>query len=237
MGRTINGEVSLKEIYFDEDLYPRDSFNHKTSYIYSQSMNAGAVFPPIVLALLNNRKYLVDGKHRIEANKMNKKENIKAVVHTEWSKKKIFEEAVRLNVAHGKTLTPYDKRKIALKLREMNSTPEEISKLIQVPEDKLENFIGSRLVNTLTGDVVDSEENEKMAKEIGQAILKSGIKHFAGKTLSEEDFEDLEKNQKFLYTATQAGLLKELIRLIESNLLDVSNKQVNQLLNKLRKIL
>lgn len=237
MGRTIKSKVSLKEIYFDEDLYPRSSWDWKTSYIYSQSMNSGAIFPPIVLALLNHKKYLVDGKHRLEAHKNLKKSDIDAIVHTGWTKKKIFEEAIRLNVTHGRVLSPYEKRRIALKLREMDSSDKEICKLIQVPEDKLENFIGSRLINTLTGEVIDSEENERIAKEIGQAILKSGVKHFAGQTLSEEDYNNLEKNQKSFYGASQVSLLNELIRLIEGNLLDKSDEKVTQLVNKLKKIL
>lgn len=234
MGRKINSEVNLKEIHFDEDLYPRSKYDWRTAYIYSQAMNSGAKFPPIVLALLNGKKYLVDGKHRTEANILNKKEKIEAIVHTGWNKKKIFLEAVKANISHGKILSPYEKRRIALKLREYDSTNGEISQIIQVPEDKLENFIAQRLVNTMTGEPIDPEEGERLSKEIGHAILKSGIKHFAGETMSEEDFIGLEETQKSFYGSSQFRLFNEVVRIIESDMLDKNNKSVMKLVEKLK---
>ena len=90
MGREIKSEVKLNEVFFDEELYPRSKYSWQTAYDYAQSMRVGAKFPPIILALFNNKKYLVDGKHRIEALKLLKKESVKAIVHTGWSKEKIF---------------------------------------------------------------------------------------------------------------------------------------------------
>ena len=148
MERQIRSKVPIKEIFFDETLYPRASYNWQTAYDYSQSMKIGAKFPPIIIAILNGKKYLVDGKHRTEATKMNKQKEIKAIVYSGWSKKKIFLEAVRTNIAHGKLLGPYDKRRIAVKLREMNVSQDQISEIIQIPQDKLENFVGQRLINT-----------------------------------------------------------------------------------------
>lgn len=230
-------EVSLEQVHFDEELYPRATFDWRTSYIYSQSMTSGAVFPPIVLAELDGVYFLVDGKHRCEAHKSLKKSTIEAIVHTGWDKKKIFQEAIKLNVTHGRSLSPYEKRRVALKLREMELTDKEISTLIQVPQDKLESFIASRLVNTLTGEVIDSEANEQQLKEMGRAILKSSAKHLAGSIMSEQKLEELEFSQKLFYGTSQTSLLNHLIRLVEDDLLDRSNPKVTQLVKKLKQIL
>ena len=108
MGRAIKQKVLIEEIFFDEDLYPRTQCNWQTSYDYSQSMKTGSKFPDIVLAVFNNRKYLVDGKHRIEACKLLKIKSIKAIIYTGWNKKKIFEEAIKYNITHGRDVSHYE---------------------------------------------------------------------------------------------------------------------------------
>jgi len=237
MGRKIKAKVNIKEVFFDEELYPRSKYSWQTAYDYAQSMRVGAKFPPIILALLNGKKYLVDGKHRIEACKLLKKDSIPSIVHTGWNKEKIFKEAVRANITHGRLLSPYEKRTIALKLMEFNLKQDEISELIQVPLDKLEKFIGNRLVNSITGEEMNVEKTEEMAKEIGQAILKSGIKHFAGTTLNPEELIELESNQETIYAGSQISLLRNLINMLENNLLDTKNKEVMKLIVKLKKLL
>ena len=129
MARKIISKVKLAEIYFDEDSYPRTQPSWQTSYIYSQNMLAGSKFPPITLALLNGKKYLVDGKHRYEAHRILKKKSISAEIFTGWNKRKIYEEAVKRNVAHGQSLSPYEKRKIILKLRSMKYSNMDIAVL------------------------------------------------------------------------------------------------------------
>ena len=237
MGREIKSKVLISEIVFDEELYPRSMYNWQTAYDYSQSMKVGAKFPDIVLAFFNGKKYLVDGKHRMEAYKLLKIKKIPAIVYTGWNKEKIFKEAVKFNITHGRGLSPYEKRRIALKLMELNSSQKEISKLIQVPLDKLEKFVGNRLVNSITGEEMTLDKTEAMAREIGKVILKSGIKHFAGTTLTEEELKELESNQKDFYMTSQVSLLKTLINILENNLLDKENKQVTQLIFKLKELL
>jgi len=237
MGRTIMSDVKVEDVFFDEELYPRSHYNWQTGYDYSQSMRCGAEFPPIILALLNDKKYLVDGKHRLEAHKLNKTEMIKAIIYTGWDKKKIFTESVKANIAHGRVLSPYEKRKIALKLIEMEMSNENVSKLIQVPEDKLENFISSRLVNSITGENASSDNNVELAKEIGKSILKSGLKHLAETTMSKEELVEMEAAQKNFYMMNQKSLLKQLIKIIEEDLFDKNDLEVAELVDKLKILL
>ncbi len=215
--KKIKQTVEIKDIVFEEELYPRTNYNWQTGYDYSTSIEVGAKFPPIVLALLNKRLYLVDGKHRIEAYKLLKRKEIDAEVYTGWDKAKIFEEAVKRNIAHGRVLSPYEKRTIALRLRKLEYSDEQIGNLIQIPLGRLEKFIGTRLINTLTGE----------------AIIKSEIKHLAG-----QDYEgDLNETQKYMYSSSQVSILSDIIMLIENNLLDKKNKNVVILLEKLKSLL
>jgi len=237
MGRSIKTKIKLSEVYFDEELYPRSHYNWQTGYDYSQSILSGAKFPPIVLAINKGKKCLVDGKHRFEAHKLLKKEEIDAIVYVGWNREKIFKEAIKANIIHGRSLSPYEKRRIAVKLMEMNCNEDEVSDLIQVPKDKLKHFIGQRLVNTITGEPIDSEENERLAREIGQTILKSGIKHFAGSSMEGNEITQLENSQKEYYMSSQISLLKQFINLLENNLLDKKNKNVQKLIKKIKVLL
>ena len=221
----IKGMVALKDVFFDEELYPRTSYNWQTSYDYSQSMKTGATFPPIILAIYKRKKYLVDGKHRLEAHKICKLDKIEAIVYTGWTRKKIFEESIRLNIAHGRVLSPYEKRKIALKLKSWKYGAAQISDLIQVPQGNLQKFIGTRLINAITGDV----EYE--------SIVKSGVKHLAGGTYSENQIKNIEATQKDWYMHNQVDLLDQVIDLFSNKLINIKDKKVKVRVTELKKLL
>ncbi len=221
MARKINCSVPLKEIHLNEEVYPRVGYNWQTGYDYSQSMKTGAKFPPITLAVYNGKKIIVDGKHRYEAHKICKKKVIKAEVYVGWTLKKIFEEAIKRNIAHGRVLSPYEKRSIALKLRAMKFKDNEISQLIQVPGDKLQSFVGQRLINTMNGEV----------------IVKSEIKHLAGRNFNEEDFATISGNQASMYANSQVDLLDEIINLLQGGLLDKEDSEIQSRLKKLKTLL
>ena len=219
--KTQNKTVEIKKIKFDEDLYPRIQMGWQTAYDYSQSMRTGTKFPPIVLALSNNKLVLIDGWHRINACKNLKKLTIEAEIHVGWSRKQMFEEAIRRNISHGRVLSPYEKRRIALKLRGYNYPNEVVSELIQVPLDKLENFIGTRLVNSLTGEV----------------IVKSGMKHLAGQEVSDAKMIDVKSSEKNMYIRSQIDLIEQLINLIGNGLIDLENETIANKLEELKQLL
>ena len=215
--------IELSKIKFNEDLYPRSQVVWQVAYDYSESMKTGAKFPPIVLALHRRRLVLVDGLHRIEAHKLQKKRTIKAEVYTGWSYNRIFEEAVRRNIQHGKALSPYEKRRIGLKLRQRGYNLKDVSKLIQVPLDKTAEFIGQRMISSTTGKTLVDRE----------LIVKNPLKHLAGQKFKRKDFEAIQEAQKG-HVRDQIGLLKDLISLLKNGLLDTSNKKVNELLEELK---
>lgn len=221
--------VKISDIEFDSELYPRTKPNWLTIVDYKESMVAGAKFPPIILAVHNRKMYLVDGKHRLDAAKQLKYKKISAIIHTGWNRQRIFQEAVRTNIAHGQPLSPYEKRLIIKRLLEMRMKKQDVSKLIQISVDKLEGFVGSRLVNAISGDEVDSDN----AYQTGQVLVKSSLKHLAGRTVE----GDIGKIQKYHYSRTQEDMLKEIITLLESRTIDEDDKKVMKLVARIKTLL
>lgn len=225
MERRIIKIVPVKDIIFDETIYPRQSTYWQTSYTYSQEMLAGAKFPPITLALFQGKLVLIDGKHRTDATKLLKQETILAEVHTGWDKKRMFEEAIKRNLAHGQALSPYDKRSIALKLRNMHYNLKDISQLIQVPAEKVTEFIAQRLTNSITGETIT------------EVIVKSPLKHLAGKEVRFSNKNSLNDIQENIASKSQVILLDQIIQLIEFKLLDLKDKSVAEKYEHLRKLI
>lgn len=227
MARRIVKKIKLTDVVFDEEVYPRSMVNWQTAYDYANSLKTGAKFPPITLALFKGKLILVDGKHRLDAFKQCKKKVIPAEVYMGWDKKRIFIESIQRNIAHGRVLSPYEKRKCILKLREMRISSKNISSLIQVPQDKIENFVGQRLISSTTGDMIDLE------------IVKSGIKHIAGRTYDVVETKSIIGVQKEMYIRDQIHLFDQLISLFEQGLVDLDDNKIKEkvlILSKLTKL-
>lgn len=146
--------LPIGSITVDAELYPREKSSWLVAYAYSQAMKAGARFPPIEVAKLDGKLILMDGNHRIEALKINKEKYVNATVFEGLAKKEIFIRAVEMNVRHGLNLSPFDKAKVIRKLQDMKIDVHDISKIVQVPFDKIETFVSKRIVNTLTGEEI-----------------------------------------------------------------------------------
>ena len=226
MARIIRGIVPIESIVIDNELYPRVSTNWMTIYKYSQAMNAGAKFPPIILAKYKGKNILVDGRHRMEAVKTLKKKNILAQVHIGWDKKKIFEEAIKTNIGHGTNLSPYEVRMLVVKLRLMKYKDSDISDLVKVPLGKLEKFVAQGAINSITG------------KRVGETvIIKSPLKHLAGGSYSPEQITIIENSQYEIAGQNQVNLFTQAVTILENNLLDVRNGAVMEQIDKLKDLL
>lgn len=144
--------LGIKQIVWDKEIYPRAQYNWHNAYVYSQAMNSGAVFPNIIVALVNGQYYLVDGKHRLEALRMNKQEFATCNIIGAKSLDEVYIQAIKYNISHGQQLSPYEKAVIAMKLQKMNVSNENISQIIQVPLGKLQDFVAKKMTNTVTGE-------------------------------------------------------------------------------------
>lgn len=210
--------IPIKDVRWDEDIYPRISYNWIKANEYAYAMKAGAKFPPIVVALHKNKYYGIDGRHRIEAHKTNKLEIISAVLVDMSSKKQMFIEAVKLNNTHGFALNFREKAKIIHRLQEFKMGSKEISMLVSMPMDKIEPFMAKRITHSTTGEVI---------------FLKSSMKHMANQIV-EEDFE---QTQAHLASMPQLRLINYVIALFEDETLDLSNANVKSAVEKLQKIM
>lgn len=221
-----NVVLKLTDIVFDKEIYPRNNLFWQTAYQYSEEMKSGAVFPQVVVAEEKGSYYLVDGKNRIEALKLLGVTETKCTVLTGLTRMQMFEEAIKRNVSHGQALSPYDKRMVALKLKNMRYPLNRICELIQVPLDNIENFISQRLVNSITGDTI----NESI-------IVKSGLKHLAGTNISAAEMGTIIINQDGISIGSQVSLLDQFIRLLENNLIDIKNGEIKKRLKTIKKLI
>lgn len=215
--------LDIKSIKFDKKLYPRENYAWQSAYSYAQSMRAGAKFPPILVAQMGKEYVLVDGKHRLEALKMNKQKHVQAEVKKNWSPEQIYIEAIKQNIKHGVRFNAYEKAKMIARLQDMHYDMDRISRIVQMPLDNMKKLIADRMTSTITGEEV---------------ILKSSYKHLAGQEIGDRkagviDFTQAKQSNTF----TQIGLLNELIKNIENNMLDLKNKKIVEKIIKLKKLL
>jgi len=210
MARTkVNKILNIKQIVFDEDLYPRTHTAWQTIYDYQQSMRTGSIFPLITVAKYRNQYVLVDGKHRLEAMRLNKEEVIKAEILIGLTKKQIYIEAVKLNSQHGRPLNVTEKVEIITNLETLGLNIKEISTVIGVPVDKLSKFKASRITEDAFGVKI---------------VIKPALKHFAkdGLVVSEEDVSE----QSLIGGYNQIQLVSDLVLVFRNKWIDWKNQEL-----------
>lgn len=204
--------LGIEQITQEEELYPRYKENWFLTNKYAKAMQSGAIFPPITVALYAGQYYLVDGKHRILANKVNKRQNISVEIIKVESKNDIFAEAVKRNVIHGAALSTQETVNCIQKLKAMHLSYEKISQIIQIPVTKIKPFVLSRITISSTGEEI---------------ALKAPLHHLAGQNTS----ESILKTQQVYSGKSQEHILDQFIHLLETNAFNRKNKY---LLNKLK---
>lgn len=152
--------VNVEDIFIDDELYPRTGEVWIVELGYADAMKKGAIFPPIVVAEFEGKIYLIDGKHRIGANKRNKIDDLEAEFIKVNSKEEIFLEAIKRNIKHGHALYAGDKEKIIKKLKIMKYTDEKISDILMIPENSIKNFRANNISNALTKQQIPTEKEE-----------------------------------------------------------------------------
>jgi hypothetical protein len=208
--------LKLDEVVFDEKLYPRMKWNWHTSYQYAQAMKSGAQFPDVEVAKIDGKYYLVDGKHRTEARRFNKETHLQVVVNPQiLDFKTLYIEAIKRNMGHGRQFSVQEKTNIALKLEEMKFEKGEISKLINVPIDKLDLFISKRVTHM-------DFTNERIA-------LKKPLRHMSKGTV-QEGFKEVQNDMR---GDSQIELLDELILLVSNKMLNMKNPTVKNKVDQL----
>jgi len=211
--------IPIGKAICDEEIYPRNLVNWVTVHRYAKAMQAGSKFPPITVAKLGlrNRLIVVDGFHRLQANKNNKESYVEVEILKGLDKKGIYVEAVRRNITHGQQFSGQERATIILTLEKWNLSQEQISEIVRIPIDDIEPFIAKRIVRI-------TETQEDIA-------LKRPLRHLAGTEM------EMEPNQGVFSNRDQIQILDSLISLLKNNWINKESAIVKEKLQKVYELL
>lgn len=199
--------VSLTDIIFDEEIYPRTQYVNLVAYQYSEAMKAGVKFPAILLGRYKKKLYLIDGKHRMEAAKIRKLTSIAAVIKDYKTKLDMLKDSIKLN-NHGKPLTLADKAKLLVKLRDY-----------KVPDEEIHLTLGISDFSVLTS---------RFATKDGKIIPFAAMTTHAlnDQLISEKDaiasYDS--KSEKKLITRTAPQAVEQMLIALQRNLIDFEDE-------------
>jgi len=210
-------EFNIEELAFDKDIYPRTFVDKRSvAYAYAQKMRAGEIFPPITVGKYKRKLYVIDGMHRIEANKLLGVKKIEGILKHYEDKDSMFVDSVMFNITHGKRIEKNELVRIIYKLKKMGHKDRKISEITKVPIDKIDVFL-NRAIVTDEGKVVYTKE-----------LLYSSMKkqHF-----TEEEIQTTVKrvNQKYFSARSVNSLLKQLIEITKNDLLPLHEDDTKEL--------
>jgi len=191
--------ISVKEVVFRDDLYPRFEPNQATIQKYSDSVE---YLPPIKL---NQNNILIDGFHRWKAFQIAGMMEIPCEIIETASEKELKKLAYQFNSNHGLQLNNDEKRKYA----------QEMFGDMSVKEMSLVLGVTERVIRVWT-ETQAKAAKEEQARRVCELYLKAwhtqesiadvlGVTH---KTISNIIAENLGKNGKFsFFTKTFTPLL------------------------------
>jgi hypothetical protein len=156
----------------DIGLWPRRTIDSSHVSGMVEALLAGVSLPPVIAD--RESKRLTDGFHRTRA--AIRAYGPQAEVEVFWrdypNEAAMFEEAVALNAAHGRRLTPYDHARIMARAKELGIDTEKIAKTLHVRKVTLQR-------KAKYGRIKINGDTEEVA-------LKRGLRHLDGEILTEE---------------------------------------------------
>jgi len=221
--------LHVDKIIVDEGIYPRNKWSWQTAYSYESAMRMGAKFPMIVVALLNKKYYLVDGRHRLEATKRiqsgtNKKhiktkdKSLQCEVLIGLTKEQIYAESITRNITNGLPFSAFDKVTIIQKLKAMKFSMKQIEGIVRIPMGKIKGLELTRMTNTVSGTPV---------------VLKGSLTSLAGISVP----DNIDEIQDDHFGLRQVVLIENVCDLIENDMIDLSDNEVLKAFNRLKKLL
>ncbi len=210
----LEGTVAMKKvkaasIVLDYNLYPRHQVDSHHVAEICEAMRAGVKMPPCITDRKSKRA--VDGFHRIMAEL--RTNGADAMIEVEERTYKtdadLFLDAMRLNAAHGRRMSPYDRTHAILIADQLGIDETAIAGALSLTEEKV---AGARTNKTaLTG-------NGKATR----TAIKRTIGHMAGKKLNKRQQE---ANRR-LGGMNQTFYVNQVIELLEAKLLDTENEDL-----------
>lgn len=207
----------LSALIFDFTLYPRGGVeSHHVSEIEA-AIRSGAVMPPLVIDKISKR--LADGFHRGKAliRIHGEDHEVDCVEKTYKTDADLFLDAMRYNASHGRALTQHDKAHCLLLAEKLSIDRATVAHALNLTTEYMGELMSSR-VGSISGRPI---------------ALKKTISHMAGRELSPAQVSANDK----LSGMNQLFYVNQLITLIESNLLDISDDNLMNGLERLQRLL
>lgn len=133
-------QIPLAKLVEDFDLYPRQDVSSANVTRIRAAIQAGVSLPPPIVDRKSKR--IVDGFHRCRA--WRKELGDDGVIDVELRNYhddvELFKAAVEANVGHGLPLEEIEKRRIALRLKELGSDDNAIAVVLHIPPTKVQKL-------------------------------------------------------------------------------------------------
>ena len=127
----------IEDLIMDWRLYPRKGVDCTVVDNYAKAMLAGSTFPYVKVGVLNGKKMIIDGVHRINARKQLKIEYADCLVSKLNSEAVLFAESVRWNSGHGKNFTRDELNANIRRLKKYNFNASEIQNIVHIPASEI----------------------------------------------------------------------------------------------------
>lgn len=219
-------EYPISELVFDFDLYPRGKVDSTHASEIAGAIEAGAELPPLVIDKKSKR--VIDGFHRGRAyiRLHGPDHKTLCIEKTYKSESDMFVDAMRYNASHGRALSQHDKAHCLLIAQRFKIDAGTVANALNITPARIEQLTTERMGRVAAAPVKGKPRTQPVA-------LKATIRHMAGKKLTQPQAE---ANNK-LSGMNQAFYANQLIALLENNLIDASNDNVTQALDKLYELL
>lgn len=203
--------LPLKDIVWDEEMYPRNSVDWLTVYRYIEAKRAGSTFPPIVVGRRAGIYVGIDGRHRYVADEKLKRPTIPVIVKR-IKPALFFEESVRLNSAHGRPLSVQERVAAIVRLRQEGYADAKIAKVLWIPIVSVQKLVLDRV----------------------ERLPLQGNKQIVRKAPVPKGRLQEEHDQQSLAARSQVHLLRQVVDLFEGDLVEAENQEVVALVDRLR---
>lgn len=214
----IEGLATIKaaSLIEDFDFYPRHKVDEYCISDYARAMEAGAIFPRIVVEKKGSR--IVDGWKRRRAALQFGGDGVDVDVEFRSYKNEaeMLLDSISLNTIHGQRIERYDLQRCAILGARFGIDQNDLAAAMRVTPEHLEK-IRAKLRQTRAGDVIANKQVGAHLPMIIMVKQADGLKKAGGNN--------------------QGYMVNQIINLIESNLLDTSNESVMERLRHLSDLL
>ncbi len=213
--------IPIKEIEINEKIYPRVFVNESLIQEYAIQIKKKNNFPPIYVGLYKGKKILVDGRHRLEALKVNGEKYATCNIQKFISVGDLLLSSIKANLKHGRRLTNGDKIKVAKTMRDMKFDIEGIKDITGLNDNLIEKITRSGV--------------NKLSFSVGGGVIRDKIKEKESiKVIDDKEELQLEIKNRLNW---QIDELKNIYNYFKKTEIFTDNKKVTNLVSNIKQTL